>query len=62
MKAVKIKVLIIMISILLLASSLSAKLARLEISGSYFFPSEKAFRNIYGSGAKWGLDISRSLF
>lgn len=48
--------------ILLLSSFLNAKIARLEISGSYFYPSEKAFREIYGQGAKFGIDISRNIW
>ncbi|MFQ6108493.1 MAG: hypothetical protein ACE5L7_02950 [Candidatus Aminicenantales bacterium] len=53
---------IVGIGLLLLAPHLDAALARLEISGSYFFPSEKAFRDIYGPGGKWGLDISRNIW
>lgn len=50
------------LGIILLASILDAKIARIEINASYFFPSEKAFRDIYGEGIKYGFDISRNVW
>lgn len=49
------------IGFFLLSSILNAKVFRIEISGSFFYPSENAFRNIYGKGIKYGLDISSNI-
>jgi hypothetical protein len=50
------------IGLLLMTSILNAKIARLEISGAFFYQSEKAFREIYGNGMKYGIDISRNIW
>jgi len=51
-----------LIGCLLLSSVMKAEIARLGISGSYFFPSEKVFRDIYGPGGEVGLDIGRAIW
>lgn len=48
--------------LLLTTSLLKAELFRLEIGGSLFYPSEKAFREIYGPGIKYSVDISRNIW
>jgi len=50
------------ICLFVLLSPLRAEIARLEICASYFNPSEKAFRDIYGQGVKYGFDIGRSVW
>ena len=50
------------IGILVFLSPLKAEIARLEISASYFHPYEKAFRDIYGQGIKYGFDIGRTIW
>jgi hypothetical protein len=50
------------ISLILLITILHAKEYRIEISGSYFIQSEKAFRDIYGPGILSGLDIGRRIW
>lgn len=48
--------------LILLSTVLNAKEYRIEISGSYFIQSEKAFRDIYGPGILSGLDIGRHIW
>lgn len=48
--------------LILLTTVLNAKEYRIEISGSYFYQSEKAFRDIYGPGILSGLDIGRRVW
>ncbi len=43
-------------------SPLQGEIARLEISASYFYPFEKAFRNIYGQSMKYGFELGRSVW
>lgn len=62
MKKTKIRIIFAVIGFLLLSSVMKAEIARLEISGSYFFPSEKVFRDIYGPGGEFGLDIGRAIW
>jgi hypothetical protein len=62
MKSTRKRLILAVISFLLLPSMMKAEIARLEISGSYFFPSEKAFRDIYGPGGEVGLDIGRAIW
>jgi hypothetical protein len=62
MKSTKKRLIFAVIGFLLLSSVTKAEIARLEISGSYFFPSEKAFRDIYGPGGEVGLDIGRTIW
>jgi len=50
------------IGLILLSTIVNANEYRTEISGSYFYPSEKAFRNIYGTGIMYGLDIGRRIW
>lgn len=44
--------------LLFLPWALRANPVRLEINSAFFYPSEKAFREIYGEGLKYGLDLS----
>lgn len=62
MKRTRKKLLFTVIGCLLLSSAVKAEIARLEISGSYFFPSEKAFREIYGPGGEIGFDIGKTIW
>ena len=48
--------------LLLLTCFLRANPVRLEINTSFFYPSEKAFREIYGQGPRCGLDIGLNLW
>lgn len=48
--------------VFLILSPLKGEMARIELSASYFFPFEKAFRNIYGQGMKYGFDIGRNIW
>jgi len=48
--------------LILLSTVINAAEYRAEISGGYFFPSEKAFRTIYGTGLMFGLDIGRNIW
>ncbi len=48
-------------SFFLLSSVLHAQKNRIEFIGSFFYPSEKSFRDIYESGIKYGLDLGRRL-
>jgi len=50
------------IGIVLFLSPLKAEIARLELSASYFHPFEKAFRDIYGQGIKYGFDIGLTIW
>jgi len=50
------------IGLILLSTIIYAAEYRTEISGGYFFPSEKAFRTIYGTGIIFGLDIGRNIW
>ena len=40
---------------ILLSTILNAESFRIEIFGNFFYPSEKAFRNIYGEGISFGV-------
>lgn len=62
MKSTRERLIFVVIGFLLLSSVMKAEIARLEISGSYFFPSEKVFRDIYGPGGEVGLDIGRAIW
>lgn len=55
-------ILLIGIGLLVLLSPLQGEIARLELSASYFYPFEKAFRNIYSQGANYGLSIGRPVW
>jgi hypothetical protein len=55
-------VLLIGMGFFIFLSPLQGEIARLEISASYFYPFEKAFRNIYGKGVKYGFDIGRDIW
>ncbi len=48
-------------SFFLLSSVLNAQKNRIEIIGSFFYSSEKVFREIYESGIKYKLDLGRCL-
>lgn len=50
------------IGLILLSTIIRADEYRAGISGGYFFPSEKAFRKIYGTGIMFGLDIGRNIW
>ncbi|UCC39459.1 MAG: hypothetical protein JSV96_17010 [Candidatus Aminicenantes bacterium] len=50
------------IGLILFSATVNAGQYRIGISGSYFHPSEKAFRNIYGTGIIFGLDVSRHIW
>jgi len=50
---------LIAIALIFLSTQLCAKDFRIQIGGSYFVPSEKAFREIYGQGLIIGLDIGK---
>lgn len=56
------RIIIIGISFLVLSSLLNAKGFRIELNTGYFYPSEKAFRDIYGNGLIYGLDISKNIW
>ncbi len=49
-------------ALLLLLTNLYAKDFRIEIGGGYFYPSETAFREIYGQGFIIGLDIGKKIW
>ena len=49
---------IIWLLFLFIPYPLRANPVRLEINLAFFYPSEKAFREIYGQGPKYGLDLS----
>ncbi len=53
---------IIWLLFLFIPFPLGAKSIRLEINSAFFYPSEKAFREIYGQGLKYGLDLSLSFW
>lgn len=55
------KFIILGISFFLLSSVLNAQKNRIEFTGSFFYPSEKSFRDIYEPGIKYGLDLGRRL-
>ncbi len=55
------KIIILMMSFFLLSSVLNAQKNRIEFMGNFFYPSEKAVRNIYKSGVMYRLDLSRRL-
>jgi len=48
--------------LLFLTILLKANPIRMEISTAFFYPSEKAFRKIYGPGAKYGLDLGMNIW
>lgn len=50
------------IGLILSSTIIYATEYRTEISGGYFFPSEKAFRKIYGTGIMFGLGIGRNIW
>lgn len=50
------------IGLILLSISLKAKPLRIEVKTAFFYPSEKAFREIYGRGIKYGFDIGSNIW
>ena len=56
------RVIISGIGLILLSTIINATEYRAEVSGSYFYPSEKAFREIYGPGIMFGVDIGRNIW
>jgi len=50
------------IGFILLCTIINADENRIAISGSLFCPSEKAFREIYGTDMMFGLDIGRNIW
>ncbi len=55
------RLILIGIALIFLMTHLCAQDYRVEIGGSLFLPSEKAFRDIYGKGMIIGLDIGRKI-
>jgi len=56
------RIIISVIALIFLLTNLYAQDFRIEIGGSYFYPLETAFREIYGKGIIIGLDISKKIW
>ena len=57
-----ISLIIIIVWLLILTVSIRANPVRIEVNTSFFYPSEKAFREIYGSNIKYGLDLGENIW
>lgn len=56
------KIHLIIIWLLFLSFALGANPVRLEFNTAYFYPAEKAFRDIYGQGPKYGIDLGLNIW